>query len=90
MVVSTFGSGHCGVLFHGPASQAPALECRRKGFDLPADAGTGGFGGAGRAAVCFEREPNFQMVEGPTLRTQGHALRQTGFPAGRDQHTSVG
>ena len=74
LVVSTFGSGHCGVLFHGPASQAPALECRRKAFDLLSDAGSGGFGGAGRASVRDEREPDFQMVERPTLRARERAL----------------
>ena len=39
--MSTFGSGHSGAFFHGPASQAPALERRRKAFDLLSEQGAG-------------------------------------------------
>ena len=44
------------------ASDEAALDGRREAVDLPADDGTGRFGGAGGAALRDERQPDFQMA----------------------------
>lgn len=62
--MSTIDSGHCEALYE--QAEEAILGGWRGAGDLRAGDDAGDVGCAGCATLCGEREPHFQMVEGPT------------------------